>query len=67
MKPRKVTRRVIVTAHDELRDRLTVAVTVDDSPDHVAPADGDTSANPPVRQRVRKSRRGGTKQRKAPP
>lgn len=65
MKPRKVTRRVIVTAHEDLRDRLTVSVAVDDSP-NVAPADAPASANPPVRQ-PRKSRRGGTKYRKAPP
>lgn len=69
MKPRKVTRRVAVTARDDVRDRRVAVVIVDDEPPFiVAPADGDTpSPNPPVRQRVRKSRRGGTQYRKTPP
>lgn len=69
MKPRKITRRVTVTAQEDTRDRLVVSVTVDDSPVNAAPAlHGDTlQASPQERKRVSRPRRGGTKQPKAAP
>lgn len=69
MKPRKISRRVTVTAQEDTRDRLVVSITVDDSPSHAAPAlHGDTSqASPQERKRVSRPRRGSTKQPKATP
>jgi hypothetical protein len=62
MKARKVTRTVVTTTAHDLRDALTVTVTVDAPPD-AAPRNA--KANPPVRRK--RSRRGGTNQGKAPP
>lgn len=69
MKPRKITRRVTVTAQEDLRDRLTVSVTIDDPTDYAAPvAHGDTlQPDSPVGKRVRLTHRGGSKKKKAQP
>lgn len=63
MKPRKLTRYSADARTDEC-ERLVTRVETD----HVAPAHGDpVPSNPPVRQRGKKARRGGTKYRKAQP
>lgn len=66
MKPRKLTRRKVTVARDELRDRMVPVVVIDECTEvHATPAESEISARP-RRQSGTQARRGGTNRKRTP-